>query len=248
MPSNNNLHSGHRSRMKQKYLRLGADAFSDHELLEMLLFNSIPRSDTNETAHKLIERFGSLEGVFNSEKELLLSVDGIGESSAMLISLVDDIYKRIAKKPVSKKKKYKTLSNVGELLSSLYLGARKEYFSALFFTSSMELIDVAIISDGSDTEAAVTPSRIAREAVLKNAAGVIIAHNHLSECTLLSSADRRITNMVEATLSAIGVPLIEHIVVTPAGYAPSMHLRKGAAVRTASSEPFGDDFFASFYK
>ena len=108
MPSNSNLHSGHRSRMKDKYSRLGSDAFSDHELLEMLLFHSIPRADTNETAHKLIERFGSLEGVFNSDLEMLLTVDGIGESSAILISLVGDIHNRIAKTPVRKKKKYKT--------------------------------------------------------------------------------------------------------------------------------------------
>ena len=112
----------------------------------------------------------------------------------------------------------------------------------------MELIDVSIISEGSETEVAVTPSRIAREAVLKNAAGVIIAHNHLGDCSLLSSADRKITNLVEATLSAIGVPLIEHIVVTPAGYAPSMHLRPGAAVRNTATAPLGDDFFTSFYK
>ncbi len=248
MPSNNNLHSGHRARMKEKYLRLGSDAFSDHELLEMLLFHSIPRADTNETAHKLIERFGSLEGVFTSEQEMLLTIDGIGESSAILISLVDDIRNRIAKTPVRKKKKYKTLSDVGELLSSFYSGARKEYFTAMYFTSSMELIDVAIIAEGSETEVAVTPSRIARDAVLKNAAGVIIAHNHLGECSLISSADRKITNLVEVTLSAIGVPLIEHIVVTPAGYAPSMHLRSGVALRNTAITSLGDDFFTNFYK
>lgn len=248
MPSNSNLHSGHRSRMKEKYLRLGSDAFSDHELLEMLLFHSIPRADTNETAHKLIERFGSLEGVLNSELEALLTVDGIGECSAILISLVDDFRSRIAKTPVRKKKKYKSLSVVGELLSSLYSGAQKEYFSALYFNSSMELITVSVISEGSETEAAVTPSRLAREAVLKNAAGVIIAHNHLGESHLLSSADRKITNLVESTLSAIGIPLIEHIVVTPAGYAPSMHLRSGTAPRIVGTEHLGEDFFTTFYK
>ena len=164
-----------------------------------------------------------------------------------MISLIGDIYCRISKKSLSKKKKYRTVSDVGEFLVSHYSGARKEYFSALYFNSSMELIDVTILSEGSSAEAAVTPSRIAREAILKDAAGVIIAHNHLGDSPLISRADRNLTNLVEATLSAIGVPLIEHIVVSQVGYAPSMHMRSGTPASNLSTQTFGDDFFAKFY-
>ncbi len=248
MASENNLHSGHRSRMKEKYLRFGSDVFSDHELLEILLFHSIPRIDTNATAHELIEKLGSLENVMFSDVEMLRTVDGVGESSALLISLIGDIYSRIDKKPLNKKKKYRTLTDVGEFLVSHYSGARKEYFSALYFNSSMELIDVVVLSEGSASEAAVTPSRIAREAILKDASGVIIAHNHLGDSPLISHADRNLTNLVEATLSAVGIPLIEHVVVSQAGYAPSMHLRSGTPASTLGTQAFGDDFFTRFYK
>lgn len=248
MASGSNVHSGHRSRMREKYLRFGADVFSDHELVEMLLYHSIPRADTNATAHELIEKLGSLENVMFCDIEMLQTVEGVGESSAILISLIGDIYSRISKKPVNKKKKYRTLTDVGEFLVSHYSGARKEYFSAMYFNSSMELIDISVLSEGSAGEAAVTPSRIAREAILKGAAGVIIAHNHLGDSPLLSTADRSITNLVEATLSAVSIPLIEHIVVSPAGYAPSMHLRSGTAASALGAQAFGDDFFTRFYK
>lgn len=247
MAPDNNPHSGHRSRMKEKYLRFGAEAFTDHELLEMLLFYSIPRSDTNETAHRLIEKFGSLEKCLSSEIDQIKTVEGIGQNSAIFLSLIGDIFTRVNKKPLRKKKKYKTLSDVGEFLTYHYSGAKKEYFSALYFNSSMELIDVSIISEGSLSEAAVSPTRIAREAVLKDSTGVIVAHNHINDCPLLSSDDRRLTNLIEVTLAAINVPLLEHIIVTPTGYAPSMHLRFGTPAVALTQKAFGEDFHKKFY-
>lgn len=73
------LHDGHRQRSKRRYLALGAEGMEDHQLLELLLFYAIPRQDTNETAHRLIQRFGSLQGVLHAAPEELTSVEGVGE-------------------------------------------------------------------------------------------------------------------------------------------------------------------------
>ena len=75
------LHDGHRQRSKRRYLALGAEGMEDHQLLELLLFYAIPRQDTNETAHRLIQRFGSLQGVLHAAPEELTSVEGVGENA-----------------------------------------------------------------------------------------------------------------------------------------------------------------------
>ena len=85
------LHDGHRQRSKRRYLALGAEGMEDHQLLELLLFYAIPRQDTNETAHRLIQRFGSLQGVLHAAPEELTSVEGVGENAAVLVRLVGDM-------------------------------------------------------------------------------------------------------------------------------------------------------------
>lgn len=88
------VHQGHRARQRKKLLENGPRAFADHELLEMLLYYAIPRRDTNELAHRLLERFGSLQGVFSAPVEELSTVEGVGENAAVLLSLVPQIWQR----------------------------------------------------------------------------------------------------------------------------------------------------------
>ena len=78
------IHSGHRERIREQYKTHGADAFLDHQFLELLLTYAIPRRDTNELAHQLLSRFGSLEGVVTAEIAQLMLVDGIGERQELL--------------------------------------------------------------------------------------------------------------------------------------------------------------------
>ena len=86
-----NPHAGHRKRMREKFLQeMSLDSYPDHNILEMLLFHSIPRADTNELAHNLINTFGSLNGVFDAPYGALLNVDGVGEQTAVLLSSVHE--------------------------------------------------------------------------------------------------------------------------------------------------------------
>ena len=90
------VHSGHRQRMKTRFLTGGLDSFRDHEVFELILFYAIPRRDVNELSHRLIERFGSLKGVFDADFDDLCSVDGIGENVATLIKLIAATLRRYA--------------------------------------------------------------------------------------------------------------------------------------------------------
>lgn len=88
---NKSYHSGHRERLRKRYIDYGADNFREHELLELILFYGIPRKNTNETAHKLILHFGDIKRVLNTDKELLTKVDGIGDSAASFLRLLGEV-------------------------------------------------------------------------------------------------------------------------------------------------------------
>ena len=88
------IHDGHRERMRRRFLENDLDGFADHEALELLLYYVIPRGDVNPIAHALMDRFGSLSGVFSAPAELLVQVEGVGERTAMLLRLVPQIARK----------------------------------------------------------------------------------------------------------------------------------------------------------
>ncbi|MBR6545816.1 MAG: DNA repair protein, partial [Clostridia bacterium] len=78
MARETNIHRGHREAMRRKLFAVGAGAFHPHELIEMLLYNSIPLCDTNPTAHRIIEQLGGLDAALSASQEELMRVKGVG--------------------------------------------------------------------------------------------------------------------------------------------------------------------------
>ena len=246
--SANHLHDGHRERMREKYLRFGEEAFSDHELIEMLLFHSVPRSNTNDTAHLLLDRFDSPEKLFSADLSSLQSVEGVGERSAMLLSIVGALHKRCKKKKISSKIRFLDLESVGNFFAERFSGSTKEIVEAMYLDSKMRLIDVTTIAEGSIGEVAFTPSKIVRDAIIKDASAVILAHNHPGGVSAASLADKNISIVLESSLASVEIPLIEHIIVSEVGFAPILMYKPHTARANITARIFGEDFFKKFYK
>ena len=240
-------HAGHRKRMKNKLLLFGAKIFNDHELMEMLLFYSNPRQNTNETAHTLVERFKSPRKAIEADPDQLKQIKGVKNNTAILFSLISEIYRRDRVKLPAESEKYDKLSTVGEFLSEYFAGRTDERFCIMMLDSSMRLIRLSEIEGGSACSAAVDPRAVARMALLENATNVIISHNHPSGSSTPSSADRELTSRVEAALSAVGITLIEHIVVGEVGYTPSMQIRLSSARSPFAYSDLDDGFLRKFY-
>ena len=119
------VHDGHRARMKARFVRNGLDNFDDHSVLELLLFYAIPRCDTNETAHRLLKRFGSLQGVLYAAPEELSAVEGIGESAAVLLRLAGDMALR-ARCSSLPQKVLNSPDRTGAYFMELLAGEKKE--------------------------------------------------------------------------------------------------------------------------
>lgn len=226
-----NMHEGHRQRLRRRLRAEGCDSFEDHQLLEALLFYSIPRCDTNETAHRLIERFGSIGAVFAASADELMLVEGIGQSSADLIRLVSGIRCRLEKPNNSPRMVYDSIGKISAYLSRLYIGATCEQVYLMMFDNAMRLIDCAYICDGSVNAAVMVPRVMVEKALFRHASAVVVAHNHPGGIAVPSGDDIDTTEMLRAAFELVGIQLLEHIIIAERSYATVMRQRNMAAVR-----------------
>lgn len=211
-----NLHDGHRERLRRRYQEHGADAFTDHELLELLLTYAIPRRDTNETAHLLLRQFGSLQGVFSAPAEQLQTVDGIGPQAAQFLTLINSMQARMALRQLMQRNGrilLNTPNRTARYAALLLRQERNETMYLLCLNAVRTLISAKPIGSGSIAELTVYPRVIVEQALLQRAHSVILVHNHPSGDPTPSQADADTTEAVRAALSSVHIALLDHMIV-----------------------------------
>ncbi|MBQ9779221.1 MAG: RadC family protein [Clostridia bacterium] len=219
------LHGGHRARMRARVLQTGPESLADHELLEMLLYYSIPRSDTNNVAHGIIERFGALSGALEARIEQLSDVEGVGESSALFLRLVGELARRYAAQKLEVGEPEGVFDDPAKIAAFLYprfLGLTVERVYLLLFDNGMRLLDCMHVCDGSVSGVLISTRRMVERAVAKNAAAVILAHNHPGGKAVPSGEDMRLTRQIDHAFRLLEIPLLEHYVFSDHSFAPIM--------------------------
>lgn len=218
MAQKNNPHSEHRSRVRKRFLNEGLSGFEDHNILEFLLFYSIPQKDTNELAHQLIEKFGSLSGVFDADFNLLVNTDGIGEYTATLIKLIPQLSRAYLMDKQTRYPKFSDIHKLGTYLTNYFIGAVNEKMIAVFLNNSAEIIDIIPISEGVVNRTNISVRKIAESAFVRHASFVVLAHNHPDGDSRPSEEDITLTNNLIKLFDNLELPLIEHIVVGGSNY------------------------------
>ena len=207
------MHKDHRKHTKDRFLSEGLDSFEPHNVLELLLFYSIPQKDTNETAHMLINRFGSLSAVFDAPYDYLLTVPGISEHSATLIKLIPARSRRYAMEKNSKVTKLSSIEDIGKYLVARYLGVTEETVLLLLLDNKFGLIDCVKVHEGSVNSSAITMRKLIETALFKRASMVVLAHNHPSGVALPSSDDLFTTQQVKRAFDLVEIGMLAHIIV-----------------------------------
>ena len=205
------LHKQHRRRVKENFRKCGLDGFQPHNVLEMLLFYSIPRRDTNEIAHLLINEFGSLSAVFDAPIEALTTVDGVGIETATLIKFIPELFRAYEADKFSDKVEILSSESAKKYLSSYYKGATCEKFVILYLDSHGKILKEAEISQGDERMVYTDLTALTKAAVLVNAKAIVISHNHLSGFAVPSKEDIALTEKLASLCAPLGVLLCDHI-------------------------------------
>ena len=212
--NSDNLHEGHRERLRNRFLKDGLDGFEDHNALELLLFYSITRKDTNEEAHALINEFGSLSNVFDASYEDLCKVKGVGERTAVLIKLMPALFRKYE---TDKLNKNGVILNSAELVakyaSKYFKGLTEERLYLLCLDTNAQVIKFDMVSSG-DVKSTPLNNRIIAETVFTvKPASVVLVHNHPSGITAPSRKDVDATREISYALNLIGMRLSDHIII-----------------------------------
>lgn len=207
------IHDGHRERMRQQLKKSGMDSLSDVQVLELLLYYAAPRGDTNPTAHALLERFGSLDNVFCAPESELRRVVGVGTSAAQLLLLVPQVARRCMMSRGAQLQVLNTTTKCGQYLLPYFHGAHEEIVYLLCLDAKCKALDCVLVHHGSVNVASIAARKVVKTALDANATSVVLAHNHPSGLALPSTEDQQTTRVLRAALDAVGIILVDHIIV-----------------------------------
>ena len=216
---------GHRDRLRARYREHGDAALADYEILEMLLFRLIPRKDTKPIAKALINRFGTLAGVFGAPIGLLQEVDGIGEAVALDLKLISTIGHRTLKSELRQKHLLSSWSAVIDYCHAAMAYETKEQFRILFLDKRNALIADEVQQTGTIDHTPVYPREVVKRALELSATAIILVHNHPSGDPTPSRADIDMTKLIVETAKPLGIAVHDHIIIGKDGHVSLKGLR-----------------------
>lgn len=206
------LHKGHRERLKRRYAENGLSSFEEHNILELLLFYAYPRIDTNDIAHKLINKFGSLSGVLKADAAALRTVDGVGDNAALFLNLIHDIAVKYVALADETTPAIHTSRSAGEYLAPYMTDRSEECAYLLCLDKKFNVLCCSEISSGGLSNVNLSLRSTMEAALVTGSTYVILAHNHTSGVALPSQTDMMTTNEIFRALQPVGVYLLDHLI------------------------------------
>lgn len=231
------IHDGHRARMRQQFLQNDMDFFTSHQVLEMLLFNAIPRRDTNPLAHRLMDHFGSLFAVLEADYEQLMRVEGMTENAAFTLVFSGQLVRRYHREKAGEIRAFNDMSAIATYLRAEFLGETQEKLRIMCLNNRGELLACPVISSGSVTATSVNLRLIMETVLHYPTTAVVMAHNHPAGFAIPSEDDVRSTARVRQMLETVGIRLADHMVFAQDDY---VSMRQSDLYRTVFS-PYARD-------
>jgi DNA repair protein RadC len=218
-------YSGHRDRMRERFRDAGAASLADYELLEVLLFRSIPQRDTKPLAKALLARFGSFAEVLGAPLHLLQEVKGVGPSVALDLKLVAAAAERMLKSEIKGRPVLSSWSQVIDYCRAAMAFEPREQFRILFLDKKNALIADEVQQTGTIDHTPVYPREVVRRALELSATAIIMVHNHPSVDPTPSRADIEMTKTIAETAKPLGISVHDHIIIGKSGHASMKGLR-----------------------
>ena len=199
-------------------MKSGLEDFAPHNVLELLLFYSIPRGDTNPIAHRLIDAFGSLSGVFDATPEELMKVSGVGESTAILISMIPQMARKYLEDKADAVNVVGGCGDIGAYLLPKFVGRTNEALMMVSIDNKNKVISCSVVAEGTVDSAKVSRRKVMEEAMKVKATRVILAHNHPRGVAVPSAEDVAMTREIGRLFAQVGIELVDHIIIADDDY------------------------------
>ncbi len=211
MSDRSKLHQGHRGRVRERILAEGISNFQPHEVLEFLLFHTVPQKDTNPLAHELINIFGSFDAVLNASADELMERAHVSENTAIFLSSLTDVFSYYDNCD-KVKTVYNSTDKMVTLFKSHFIGVPHEKIVFAFLDSGLRLKKIVSYNEGQENGLNFTVKEILRKAVSVDAYNVVMAHNHPASLAVPSKNDAQTTVEIKNQLEHIGVNLLDHLI------------------------------------
>lgn len=210
---------GHRDRLRARFSEAGADSLPDYELLELLLFRSIPQRDVKPLAKELVQRFGSFAEVLGAPIQRLTEVKGVGEGVALDLKIVEAAMLRMARGAIARRPLLSSWTSVIDYCRMAMAFAEREQFRILFLDKKNLLIADEVQQTGTVDHTPVYPREVVRRALELSATALILVHNHPSGDPSPSQADIRMTRELVDIAKPLGIVIHDHVIVGRDGHA-----------------------------
>ena len=219
MPSDkNNLNTGHRKRLRERFLTRGGDSLQKYEKLELLLTYAIPRRDVKPITKTLLNKFDTLQNLMNASVEEITSVSGISENSAALIMLVKELCNTYLEEKLPDRPILDCAQTIVNFARMKIGGAPKETYMMIFLNSRNQMINYQCFPYGTSDRTTVYLRELVELCIRNKAVSVVMIHNHPSGLCMPSAEDLNITLRISRTFSSLGIKLYDHIIVSADSY------------------------------
>lgn len=211
-------YGGHRQRLRERFIRGGAESLQDYELLELILFMAMPRKDVKPLAKQLLERYGGLAQLLAAPVGQLAQNDGLSENSAVCLKAVAATAQRMMQRDLIGKPVLNSWDRLIDYCTAAMAHEAREYFRVLFLNKKNELIADEVQGVGTVDHTPAYPREIMKRALEVGATAIILVHNHPSGDPKPSQADIDMTRAVVRAGEPFGIILHDHIIVSRKGY------------------------------
>ena len=204
---------GHRQRLRDKFLAQGIEAFTDAEIIELLLTFGTPRSDCKEAARELLARFGSLPAVLDAAPVQLQQVKGVGPKNTFALHFIQGVARRYLPQRVVGKEYVRSSREVADYLIHSMRGLQHEVLTVVFLDAAHAVIDATVVAEGTVTVNTIYPRELVKAALARNASALVIAHNHPSGSLTPSRQDSELTRSLYLVCSFMHLDLLDHLII-----------------------------------
>ncbi len=205
--------AGHRQRLKDKFQQQGIEAFSDSEVLELLLILGTPRKDCKVQARALLKHFGSLANVLEASSDALQKIKGVGPNNSFAIHFLHAVARRYLKHRLQEKQYLHSSKQVAEYLIHSMRDLQHEAFTAIFLDAGHAIIDTQVMARGTVSSNTIYPRELVKQALQYNAAAMVVAHNHPSGNLEPSPQDLHLTRTLYLACSFMNITLLDHLII-----------------------------------